>query len=87
VLLKAFLQDGQIRWAVFVVVLCSSVKATVMRVCREYGWGLSALEEGQMGVAFAFLTMVWRVFDVLDVGVIEGTQKDGKVVFAAYEDG
>lgn len=54
-----------------------------MRVCREYGWGSSALEAGQMGDAFTFLAMVWRVLDVLDDGVIEGTQKEGKVVLAA----
>lgn len=29
--------------------------------------------------------MVWRVLEVFDVGVIEGTQKEGRVVLEALE--
>lgn len=36
-----------------------------------------------MGDALAFFAMLWRTLDVLDEGVIEGTQKEGKVVLEA----
>ena len=46
--------------------------------------GFAGAEEGQIGVDFGGLMMVWRVVVVLEVGVMEGTQKEGRVVFDAF---
>ena len=55
----------------------SSVKFTVTRVLRESLCGLSSGEAGHSGASFGGFATLWRVLDVFEDGVREGTQKDG----------
>jgi hypothetical protein len=42
------------------------------------------VDAGHTGESFAFFAIVCRVLLVFDEGVMEGTQKEGKVVLEAY---
>ena len=76
-LLSAFLQLGHTRVISSVLSSFSSVKLTVTSVLRESLCGWSSEEAGHIGVSFVDFGTLWRVLDVFEDGVREGTQKDG----------
>jgi hypothetical protein len=46
--------------------------------------GLSAGEAGQTGDSLTFFAIVCKAVPVFEVGVMDGTQNDGRVVLDAY---
>jgi hypothetical protein len=55
----------------------------VMRVCNEYGCGLSSVDDGHVGWVLTFFFTSCNVLVLFEVGVTDGDQNDGKVGFDA----
>lgn len=80
-LVSALRQLGQLRTGSPLLESFSSMKLRVVRVFNEYSCGLSSEDPGHIGFNFAVLATMCResLLAVLESGVCEGTQKEGRV--------
>jgi hypothetical protein len=80
-----FRHAGQDGTGVLLAGEASSVNFMLVRVFRESGWVLASAEEGQSGFSFGIFGTSWMAVEaVLESGVCEGTQKEGRWVAEAF---
>lgn len=81
---NAFKHEGQVLRFVSLDCPASCLKWIVTRPCIEIGCGLSAGDEGQMGILLSLLEAGGSLLSWTS-GVRDGVQKEGSVGFAACE--
>jgi hypothetical protein len=82
---RALRHEGQERMGAFVFGSGSSVKFITVKVFRDRLCGEASLEDGQSGFSFGGFIMVCVAFvAVLESGVWDGTQKEGRCFAEAF---
>jgi hypothetical protein len=82
---RAFRHEGHDRTRAFVCGSGSSVKIMLVKVFNEIECGDASLEDGQRGFNLGALVMVWvALVAVVESGVWDGTQKEGRCIAEAF---